>query len=449
MSEHQTPTLNDRLHALDAGEMTATALLDEALARATSAEGEFVHTELFEKEARAEAEAADTRRRSGIPRGPLEGLPITVKDLFDVTGKITTSGSKVLADQPPAKADAEAVRRLRRAGAVIVGHTNMVEFAYSGLGLNPHYGTPANPFDATRIPGGSSSGAGVAVVRGMAAAALGTDTGGSVRIPAAFSGLTGFKPTLSRVPCDGAFPLSTTLDSIGPIAPSVACCALLDAVLSDQKPAAPTPTPVAGLRLTVPSNLVLDGMDNTVSTAFDRTLQMLSTAGAQVREMPLDTLDHLPELGQGGGFTAAESYHIHREWLARRESGYDPRVSVRIKRGASMSAADYIGLHQRRAELMATIDRQMADWDALIMPTVPIVPPRFTELESDDEYARLNLLVLRNPTVANLLGLCAITLPCQLRGELPVGLMLVGRAMSDATLLRMAAGVENLLKNPD
>lgn len=438
-------TLAEQINALNSGNRTATALLGEILARASEPEAYAVYTRLFERTARAEAEAIDIQRKAGVPLGPLAGLPISVKDLFDVAGEVTRSGSRLLAGQPAAVEDAESVRRLRSAGAVITGHTNMTEFAYSGLGLNPHYGTPPNPLDEARIPGGSSSGAAVAVARGMAAAALGTDTGGSVRIPAAFCGLVGFKPTQARVPRAGMFPLSPTLDCIGPIAPSVACCASLDAVLSGEPPPSPEPARVRGLRLASPTRYVREDMDDVVSGAFDRALKSLSGAGALVEEPAFEVLERLPELERDGDFTAAESYHVHREWLATHRDQYDPRVCMRIERGEAMGAATYLDLHQRRAALMATMDRLMMDWDALAIPTVPVVPPLFAELDDDENYARINQLVLRNPTIANLLGLCAITLPCHRPGELPVGIMLVGRGGADQQILRIAAGVEAVL----
>lgn len=438
-------TLAERLAELGNGKTSATSLLDDALATAAEPNAEAVYTQVFKQTAQAEAKAVDIQRDAGVPTGALAGLPVAVKDLFDVKGQVTRSGSRLLSDRPPATEDAEVVRRLRQAGAVIVGHTNMTEFAYSGLGLNPHYGTPPNPLDEARIPGGSSSGSAVAVARGMAAAGLATDTGGSVRIPAAFCGLAGFKPTQSRIPGAGMFPLSTTLDSIGAIAPSVDCCARMDAVLSGHPPTPLQPAQVRGLRLMVPDRYVLEDMDTMVADAFDRALQTLSGAGATVRTSAFEVLTTLPELGQGGGFTAAESYRIHRQWLATHREAYDPRVAVRIERGKAMTAAEYLDLLDRRTELMAIADRTMADWDALVMPTVPVVPPLLSALENDEAYTRINQLVLRNPTVANLLGLCAITLPCHRPGELPVGLTLVGRAGQDHALLRYAVGVESLL----
>ncbi|MGD8429463.1 MAG: amidase [Ectothiorhodospiraceae bacterium] len=424
---------------------SAGTLLETCLQGIRDEDDGSIHTAVFETAARAEAEAVDVRRRGGVPELPLGGAPIAVKALFDVAGQVTHSGSLLLADAPPAQRDAEVIRRLRAAGAVLTGHTNMTEFAYSGLGLNPHYRTPTNPLDAARIPGGSSSGAAVAVARGMAVAGLGSDTGGSIRIPSAFCGLVGFKPTQRRIPMQGVFPLSPSLDSVGPIAGTVADCARIDAVLSGQRWEDPAPRPIEGLNLAVPTSYVLDDMDETVSRAFERALKRLRDGGARIAEVAADNLTRLPELGRGGGPVAAESYHYHREWLAESAERYDPRVSSRMLRGREISAADYLDLLRLRREQIARMDRLMADYDALVMPTVPVVPPRFAELERDEDYARINVLVLRNPTVANMLDLCAISLPCHEPGELPVGLMLVGRHGHDAGLLRCAAAVEPMV----
>ncbi|MEX0606298.1 MAG: amidase [Marinobacter sp.] len=402
-----------------------------------------VYTRRFENTARAEAAAVDQLRDHRVPVGKLAGLPIALKALFDVEGEVTHSGS--IGWQQPAERDATIVTRLRREGAVITGHTNMTEFAYSGLGLNPHYGTPDNPLAPGRIPGGSSSGAAVAVAQGMAAAAIGTDTGGSVRIPAAFCGLVGFKPSQFRVPREGAFPLSDSLDSIGPIARSVDCCARLDAVLSAQPRPRMTPLDLRGQRFVVPGDYMLDGMDSAINEAFTRSLRLLEQAGAAIIEAPAPVLASLPELMEGGGFTAAESYFIHCQWLASHGEHYDPRVRTRIEKGAALSAADYLELCRRREEKKRQADEWLQAYDGLLAPTVPVVPPRMDEVVEDDDYARLNLLILRNPMVANLLDLCSITLPNYQAGELPSGLMLVGRNGSDTALLHQAQAIEAVL----
>jgi aspartyl-tRNA(Asn)/glutamyl-tRNA(Gln) amidotransferase subunit A len=430
---------------------TSQALVEDALARIDlgSGEGARAFLRTHRESALAEAKASDALRACGIVPSPLAGIPVSVKDLFDVAGDITRAGSKALADAAPAKEDAIVVRRLRQAGAVIVGRTNMVEFAFSGLGLNPHYGTPKNPWDRAtgRIPGGSSSGAAVSVSDGMAAMGLGTDTGGSVRIPAALCGLTGFKPTARRIPKDGTFPLSTTLDSIGPIAHSVACCALVDSILAGEAPQVPAALPLAGLRLGVVQDYVLEGLDGGVAEAFGSALSKLSRAGAGVAEVRFEALRRLPQLNQKGGLVVAEAYAIHRELIARRKADYDPRVASRTLRGADMSAADYIELLAQRAAMIAESACLAAPYDALLMPTVAMVAPAIAPLEADDQlYGRTNLAILRNPGVVNFLDGCALSIPCHQPGEGPVGLMVVGQSGGDRRLLAVGLALEAALR---
>lgn len=441
-------TMAELARELEEGRTTSVALTEQALGRIADPEGEGARAFLAvdRRKALAQAEASDRLRAAGINGGPLAGIPLSVKDLFDVRGEVTRAGSRALDEAAPAERDAPTIARLRAAGAVVVGRTNMTEFAYSGLGLNPHYGTPGNPFDRERIPGGSSSGAGVSVADGMAAAAIGSDTGGSVRIPAAFCGLVGFKPTAERVPLDGTVPLSVSLDSLGPLARSVACCARLDAVLAGSDPITLVPRPAKRLRLAVPRHYMLDDLDETVSTAFERSLNLLSQAGTHIEEIDFPELLEIPALGTKGGFPAAESWHWHRALLESEGERYDPRVRSRIERGAAMTAADYLDLLDGRRMLMAAARRRLDGFDALVTPTVPVVPPRFEEVAAEEDYLRQNLLILRNPTVGNMLDLCGISLPCHRSGELPVGLMLLGCHGGDAGLLQNAAGVETVLK---
>ena len=436
---------------LAARKTTSQALVEDALMRIAvpSGEGARVFLRTYRESALAEAKASDTLRAYGIVLSPLAGIPVSVKDLFDVAGDITRAGSKALADAAPAKVDATVVRRLRQAGAIIVGRTNMVEFAFSGLGLNPHYGTPKNPWDRAtgRIPGGSSSGAAVSVSDGMAAMGLGSDTGGSVRIPAALCGLTGFKPTARRIPRDGTFPLSTTLDSIGPIAPGVACCALVDSILAGDAAQVPAALPLKGLRLGVVQDYVLDGLDSAVADAFGQALTRLSTAGASVTEVRFEALRRLPQINQKGGLVVAEAYAIHRELLARRKADYDPRVASRTLRGAEVSAADYIDVLAERAAMIADSARLAAPYDALLMPTVVMVAPAIAPLETDDQlYGKTNLAILRNPSVVNFLDGCALSIPCHRPGQGPVGLMVVGQSGEDRRLLAVGQAVESALR---
>ena len=445
------PTLEQLGAALAAGRTRALALAEAALARAQDAAGEGarVFTHISRERALAAARASDTLRAAGIVRSPLEGIPVSVKDLFDVAGEVTTAGSAVLRDAAPAVRNAPVIDRLIAAGAVIVGRTNMSEFAFSGLGLNPHWGTPANPWDraSRRIPGGSSSGAAVSVTDGMAAVAIGSDTGGSVRIPAALCGLTGFKPTQRRVSIDGTVPLSTSLDSIGPLGASVRCCAITDAVLAGQPVPAPTVRDVAGTRLAVPQTVVLDGMDATVASAFERALSRLSAAGARITRLAVPEFAQFAALNARGTLAAAEAWAWHRALLAERGAEYDPRVSSRIRGGEKMGAADYIDLLAARRRWIAQVGARVSGFDALVLPTVPIVAPRMANLEASDEaYFAANGLILRTPTLINFLDGCALSLPCHAPGQAPVGLMLAGPGGRDPDILALGQGVELLLR---
>lgn len=442
-------TLNDLNLALREGRTSSVALTEAALARAQdeAGEGARVFTRLYAESALAQARASDTLRAAGIVRSAVDGLPISIKDLFDVEGETTMAGSVAREGEPAADADAEVVQRLIGAGAVVIGRTNMTEFAYSGLGINPHYGTPLNPYDRAtgRIPGGSSSGAAVSVSDGMAAAAIGSDTGGSVRIPAALCGLTGFKPSAWRVSMAGVLPLSANLDSIGPIAASVRCCAELDAILSGDGGPVPEAMPLRGLRLAVPTTLALDAIDKHVAESFAAAVARLKGAGALVDEIAVPEFAELAAINSKGGFTAAEAWAWHRDLIARAGKRYDPRVVSRIIRGKDMSAADYLDLLDAREAWVAAVDRRIAGYDALIMPTTPIVAPAVADLQaSDDAYYAANGLILRNPTLINFLDGCALSLPCQAAGTAPVGLMIAGSNGADRRILAIGLSVEEL-----
>jgi len=443
-------TFDQLAQALADGSTTSRALIEDCLARIAdpAGEGTRAFTKVHAETARAMADAIDAMRRAGRGPGRYAGIPVCFKDLFDIAGEATAAGSRAMADAPPATAHAPVVQRMLTAGFIPVGRTNMTEFAFSGLGINPHYGTPLSPWDraSARIPGGSSSGTAVAVADGMAAAGLGTDTGGSCRIPAAFCGVVGYKPTARRVPIDGVLPLAPSLDSIGPLAPSVSCCATIDAVLAGEPASPPAPARVAGLRLGVPANLVLDGMDGTVAAAFERVLSVLSEAGARIERLRIPEFDEILAANAKGGFAAAEAYAWHRPLLAAKAALYDPRIRLRIERGASMTAADYLDVVNARARLIASFDVRTRDCDGVVMPTVPIVPPRVADLVEEREYNLINLLILRNTALGNFLDRCAISLPCHRPGEAPVGFMLMGETMGDARLFRIATAVEALLR---
>lgn len=454
------PTLESLAAELAAGRTTSVALTQAALARATdpAGEGARVYTRVDAERALALARASDALRAAGAVRSLLDGLPMSVKDLFDVAGQTTCAGSALLRGAPAAAAHAVVVGRLLAAGAVIVGRTNMTEFAYSGLGLNPHHGTPRNPWgrgaDAAdgRIPGGSSSGAAVSVTDGMAVAALGTDTGGSVRIPAALCGLTGFKPTARRVPLAGVLPLSATLDSVGPLAASVRCCEILDALLAGEP--VPPPAPASGvgavdltdIRLAVPTDGVFDGVDDAVAGAFEAACAALAAAGARIRRIPVPEFLQLPALHARGTFAAAEAWAWHRPYIETRAADYDPRVVSRIRLGARITAADYVDLQAARRHWQAAVQARVGGFDALLIPTVPQVAPAIAPLVADeDAYFRANALMLRNPTLINFLDGCALSLPCHVPGQAPVGLMLAGLAGHDARILALGQSVQAVL----
>ena len=432
-------TIEDHAQALAAGRITSRALVEQCLERIADPNGEGARAfiKVYAPQARAMADAMDTLRRAGREPSRHAGIPVSLKDLFDIAGEPTPAGSRVLAAAPPAAAHAPVVQRLLAAGFVPVGRTNMTEFAFSGLGINPHHGTPCSPWDraSRRIPGGSSSGTAVSVSDRMVVAGLGTDTGGSCRIPAAFCGVVGYKPTARRVPIGGVLPL----------APSVACCAIIDAVLAGETPAALPPANLSSLRLAVPTNVVLDGLDAAVSAAFDRVLSALSRAGARIEHMQFAVFDEVASVNAKGGFPAAEAYAWHHRLLAEKGAEYDARIRTRIERGGRMTATDYLELIAARQRLIAGFDASTRDFDALIMPTVPIVPPRIDDLEDEREYNRVNLHILRNTVPANFFDRCSISVPCHRHGEAPVGLMLVGETLGDARLLSIAAAIEAAL----
>ncbi len=438
-----------RLRAgLHSGRITSSALVDFVLSRALDPDGEGrrVFITINEAQARAAAAGWDARSPARLTTSPLAGLPVSIKDNIDIDGQVTRAGSRVLEDRPAATRDAVVAQRLRAAGAVVLGRTNMSELAFSGLGCNLHYGTPLNAHDRSsgRIPGGSSSGAAVSIQERMAVAAIGTDTGGSLRIPAALCGLVGFRPTQARVPLDGVLPLSAALDTVGPIASTVDDVSILDGVLSGaaRDPAYPRPS---NIRFCMLGNYMMEGMDEGVSRVFERALRALSDGGCTVVQIHSNPLSAIAELHAHGTLPAAEAWEAFGDLLQRRRRDFDPRVADRIERGRSMTAADLIRLRRGRAALIQAIDPVVQEFDAFIGPTVPMVAPLLAALEDDTVFHRTNLLMLRNPTVANLLDRPSISVPCHLAGELPAGLMLTGHRGEDERLLAIARVVEELL----
>lgn len=446
------PTIEETKAKFRSGSLTPGHLVDNLLDRinATDGEGSKSFMEVYAQKAKQQADIYYRALKSTDYTLPLHGIPISIKDLFDILGTQTKSGSVVLNSAAPASRDALIVERLRQAGAIIIGRTTMTEFAYSGVGLNPHYGTPASPYDrkTRRIPGGSSSGSGVSVADQMAIASIGTDTGGSVRIPSALCGLTGFKPTARRVPTDGVFPLSSTFDSVGPLAASVRCCITLDQIMSGRAVRSLQPYPLNHLRIAIPKGIPLEDLDLHVSTSFERALEILRNAGVHITEVHVDAIANPSRSSMGARLLAAEAYSIHRTYLEEAFHLYDPRVSKRILPAADTSAADYIDLLSWRKGFVDSVKQDLLPYDAILMPTTPIIAPPISALEESDEvYFKTNTLMLRNTCIINQMDGCALSIPCHREGEPPVGLMLAGLPMHDEKILQVGLAVEELLKN--
>src|SRR5712672_2809725 len=447
----ETPTVAALADDLANGRSSAGKLVEECLARIGDPAGEgqraFIHVD--KDAALNAADAMDRLRKAHAAPSPFAGIPVSIKDLFDIKGQVTRAGSRALEeDCTPAEADAPVVARLRRAGFIVIGRTNMTEFAYSGIGINPHYGTPKSVWNRKvgHVPGGSSSGAAVSVADGMAHGALGTDTGGSCRIPAAFNGIVGFKPTQHRVPLDGGVPLSFTLDSFGPLARTAHCCAVLDAVLANEPVLPLQPRSIKGMRLAVPTTVALDELEDAVAKTFERALETLSRQGALIERIVVPEFLDVASMGAKGGFAAAESYAWHRYLIVSKGNVYDPRVAMRILRGEAISAADYIDLLEMRKSLIARSTVRLAPYDALVLPTTANTPPRIADLADDKAFTAANLLALRNCTLINMSDGCAISLPCHREGEVPVGLMLAAAGGSDRRIFELAAAMEAVIR---
>ncbi len=426
---------------------TATQRVAHALEDAAASTAQHVFTQIYADAARATAQHCDAQAHAGRSLGALHGVCITLKDNIDVAGETTMAGGVVCAGEAPALHDAPVVQRLRNAGAVVLGKTNMSEFAFSGVGINPHHGTPANPADPThaRVPGGSSAGAAVSVALGLVEVGIGTDTGGSIRIPAALCGLVGYKSTQARIPCTGVMELSRTLDTVGSITRSVRACLVVDAVMSQQ--ALPTDAAnLRGLRFAVPQTLMMDDVDATVAHAFARTLRRISEAGAHVVEIPFQALGDIAALSMPGGFSPIEGYAAHHACLERGVHLIDHRVVARMLLGKGISAQDYLELHNRRNAWIEAAEQTLQGFDAMLCPTVPMVAPLIEPLlKDDDAFFKVNRLLLRNPSAINYMDGCAWSLPCHEAGELPVGLMVSGLAGQDAHLAGVALALENFI----
>jgi aspartyl-tRNA(Asn)/glutamyl-tRNA(Gln) amidotransferase subunit A len=424
--------------------------LERALSRIADPKGEGARACLtvYSDASRVAADAADARARVAVTLGPLDGAIINIKDLFDVAGEPTRAGSKLLAEEAlPATVDAPVVRRLRAAGAVIAAKNNMSEFAVTIIGANPHYGTPGNPADRARVPGGSSSGGAVAVADGMCEIAIGSDTGGSVRAPAALCGIVGFKPSKYRVPTEGAFPLSYSLDSIGPMARTVKACADADAVMADEDPRPLEPLSLDDVRFGVIQGAPLTGLDDTVAERFGHALTMLGRSGCQIKDKKISLLDELPRINARGPLIFAEGFAIHEERLSRKPQSVDPNVRASLERGKAMTSADLVRLQRARAALIPAMDLIIEEFDAIIMPTTKIVAPLLSESTTPEGFAAKTALLAGNTGIVNFFDLCAISLPIPRAGGLPVGLMLIARNGYDRRLLRIASAVERVFSD--
>ncbi|MGI8527023.1 MAG: amidase [Pseudolabrys sp.] len=427
---------------------SATDRLDQALARIDDPKGEGVRAclTIYRDSARQAAEASDARAHAGQSLGPLDGAIFTIKDLYDVAGEVTRAGSKAIAaDGKIAARDAPVVARLREAGVVIVAKTNMVEFAFSGVGINPHFGTPGNPADRSQVPGGSTSGGAVAVADGMCEIALGSDTGGSTRLPGALCGIVGWKPSKQRIKTEGAVPISGTLDSVGPLAKTVQQCADTDAVCAGEIPQPVAPLKIKGLRLGIAEGPPLRHLDETVTAQWNEAIELLRKAGAVVTNETLPQLDDMARVNAKGGIVPAEGIALHRDLLARRGAEIDPQIHTRFERGMKISADDYQWMLSERARLIGAMDARLRELEALMMPTSPIVAPTIAEMQAPEAFARNNALLLSNTSIGNFFDLCSISLPLPRRGGLPVGLMLMARNGQDRRLFAAAAAIERLL----
>jgi aspartyl-tRNA(Asn)/glutamyl-tRNA(Gln) amidotransferase subunit A len=444
---HITETIDQLNLRLARGETTREALVAQALEGAASRAAQSVFTKLYPEAALGAARAADAAQAAGIVQPALAGLPFTIKDLYGVAGETTMAGSIACKGEPPQLVDATVVSRIRASGAAIIGKTNMTEFAFSGVGINPHYGTPVNPTDplVARIPGGSSSGAAVSVALGLAVAGLGSDTGGSIRIPAAVNGLVGFKSTQNRVPLTGALELSRTLDTVCAMTRSVQDCIIVDAVLAGAR----LPVrrrPLTGMRFAIPQTTVLDGMEPAVARAFARSVATLSAAGAHIEDVTLAEFAEIPQRNAPGGLSPIEAYAEHHERIARVKDLFDPRVVQRILLGAPVTSQQYIALLDGRREWISRVEQAIEGFDAVLCPTIPIIAPEIeTLVASDEAFFKANGMLLRNTFIFNFLDACSFSLPCHQQGELPVGLMLSSICGDDARLAAVALAVEAAL----
>ena len=438
---------------LAAGSLTARQHLETCLAAIDSEDGRRAFITVNAEDARAEADRVDADRADGRALPPFAGVTLSVKDLFDIAGEVTRAGSTVLGDAAPAGHDAAVVARLRAAGFLIIGRTNMTEFAYSGIGMNPHYGNPRSPWerdnDGGRVAGGSSSGSAVSIADGMAAATIGSDTGGSTRAPAAFCGIVGLKPTANRMPSAGVYPLSTSFDAAGPMGHSAECCAIMDDIMAGGSGRAETPFPVAGLRLAIPRGYLFDDLDPAVAAGFEAAVARLSAAGAMISDISLDILEELRPANRPNSIVSAEAHELHRAMLAARRDGYDPHIASRLDGGGEIAAADYIAMHRERTETSNAVQAITRPFDAMLVPTSPTVPLKIAALDTIEAKMKGSARALRNTALSNYLDRPTVTIPCHEAGSAPVGLSLIGSRHHDRRLLAIASGVEAVVRGSE
>lgn len=437
---------------VQSGEIDPVALAKETLDRIENHVDQAIFIGLTRDRAEREAESASNRIRAGRSLGLLDGLPVAWKDLFDIQGSVTTAGSVVLMDSPPAETDAAVVAALRGAGMVTVGRTNMNEFAFSGLGINPHYGTPRNPAsaDGHRIPGGSSSGSAAAVAAGLVPLAIGTDTGGSVRIPAAMTGIVGYKATRGRYAMKGVFPLAGSLDSLGPL-----CLTVQDAVWADAAMHSLTAPVIrrsepADLSLVVPETIVFDNAEAEVVAAFEAAIRRLESAGVRVRRQPFPSFSAVFELmSRRGALVNAEAHALHRERLASPDTArMDHRVVARLRLGETITVSDYIALLEARDRLIQETLENLQSGELIAHPTLPHVAPPIAPLLTDDDlFFKINGRTLRNTLIGNFLDFCGISIPCGSGAAgMPVGFLLSAPHHQDDRLLSAALALEALIR---
>ncbi len=443
------PNVRTLANALSRGKMRCEQLMIECLERARASQGVFT---LIDEGVLEQARAID-RARQKETLSPLAGIPISLKDLFNVKGQKTLAGSTVLRHSAIVEdRDCVVVDNLRQAGMLFPGRTNMSEFAFSGMGLNPHHPPLYSAWDRAtkRLPGGSSSGSAVSVVLGIVPATLGSDTAGSCRIPAAFNGVVGMKPSFGRLSLQGVYPLSPTSDAPGPLALDVDSCFLIDHVMSGAfNGTLPTLKPAAtdSIRLLVPDSVVMQELDLEVENAFQRAVENLQAAGIDVSHQPMPVIDDCVEMFYTRPIAVYEAWLHHREMLDRWGEEYDPYVFHRISTGSKITAQEQQGRYALKAGLIKRFNQQFSEArvDAMLYPAVACIPPAVEETKDPDKIGGVNLRCLRNTATANNFDGCSISLPCHQSGEAPVGLMLSCPHGKDEKLYQLAATVEAIL----